>query len=465
MYMPGRSDYSAQSGQIPRPWLRAKFGSASVALKVRAFRWWFFSQVFSASGTMTQGVAQSWLVLRLTGSALLLALVATFTFGPSLLGGALAGSLVDRFDRRRILLATQTVFFVLAVAFGILEVLGLAPVWVIFAFGLANGIVGAIDSPARQVFVLDLVGPERTANAVSLNEIVINSSRVLGPAVGGALLATVGAATCFFFNALSYLPPLAVVVVLMWRRGWASTQPRLGERRRGHVREGLVYAWRAPVIRSCLCFAVAGGMLFNMATTLPLMATRAFHTGAGAYGSMLAAFGAGALFGALFAGSEAWPSGRKVRALVLVTGLEVCLAAAAPWIGLLYAGLVVAGLLSIWFISLANALVQLRAEPGLRGRVMGTWVMALPGMTPLTSLLVGAVASWAGGGLGAREAFGLAGVALVVSAAAGWRALADKGAPNQRSASDGGPRSGGLLVLPARRQVSQFPVPGEHEVG
>lgn len=381
----------------------------------------------------------SWLVLRMTQSAVLLALVTTFSFGPSLVVGPMAGSLVDRYDRRHLLLVTQSAFCVLALGFGALQLAGLARVWVIFAFALANGFVSAADSPARQVFVLDLVGPGRTANAVALNEVVINTSRVLGPAVGAVLLATAGAAVCFFFNAVSYFPPLAVVIALLARQGWASAHQdsagRHGHVR--HVRQGLAYAWHKPAIRSCLLFAVAGGMLFNMGTTLPLMATRAFRAGAGTYGSMMAAFGAGALFGAVFAGSSPWPRSRHVRALVLATGIEVCLAAAAPWIGLLYAGLVLAGMLSIWYISLANALVQLRAEPGLRGRVMGAWTMALPGMGPFTSLLAGALASWGGGGLGAREAFGLAGVAMVASAAVGWRSLADEG-----------PRTGAAVVLP-----------------
>lgn len=416
------------SSQSLRSRFRGRVSVAGEAMKVRPYRYWFVSQILSSSGNMAQAVAQSWLVLKMTGSAFLLALTATVMFAPSLAGGAVAGSFVDRFDRRHLLAVTQLAFFALAASFGGLYAAGLVRVWVIFVFAFASGVVNCFDAPARQVFVLDLVGPERTANAISLYEVVLNASRVLGPAVGGVLLATVGVAACFFVNAASFLPPLAVIFVLLRRRGWSSTHVALGERRRGHVREGLVYAWRVPAIRSCLLFAVSGGMLFNMGSTLPLMATRAFHTGPGGYGSMMAAFGAGALFGAIMAGSGgSWPSGRRVRALVLATGIEVCLAAAAPWIGLLYVGLALAGFLSIWFIALANTLVQLRSDPEIRGRVMGAWTMALPGMLPLTSLLVGGVATWGGGGLGAREAFGLAGVAMAATALLGWRSLSDTG--------------------------------------
>ncbi|HET9058539.1 MAG TPA: MFS transporter [Acidimicrobiales bacterium] len=407
-----------------------RFAGTGQVLKVRSFRWWFSAQVLSASGNMTQGVAQSWLVLRLTGSALLLALTATVTFAPSLLGGAYAGSLVDRFDRRHVLVVTQSSFFCLSLGLGALVLTHNAPVWVVFVFAFASGLVGTVDAPARQVFVLDLVGDGRATNAVSLNEVVINTSRVLGPSLGGVLLVTVGVGVCFVANAATFLPPLAVVLVLLRRRGWASTHVVPAERLPGHVREGLAYAWGFPAVRSCILMAVAGGMLFNMGSTLPLMATRAFHSGPGAFGAMMACFGAGALFGAALAGSETTlPAGRLVRLLCLLTGLEVVLTALSPSLGMMYLGMAVAGFLSIWFIALANALVQVRTAPAFRGRVMGAWTMALPGMLPLTSLLVGIVATLLGGAGGARTAFALGGVALVASAAYGWHALDDEGGP------------------------------------
>jgi len=396
-------------------------------MHVRTYRWWFFSQVFSASGSMMQGVALSWLVLKLTGSAILLALTATVTFAPSLFGGARAGSLVDRFERRQVLFWTQSAFFALSATLGALLVFGELRVWVVYTFAFGFGLVNMLDAPARQIFVLDLVGQDRAANAISLNEIVINTARVLGPAVGGTLLATVGVAACFLVNAVTFLPPLAVVVVLLHRRGWSGTHAAPGERRHGHTWEGVVYVWRKPALRSCVLMAIAGGMLFNMGGTLPLIATRAFHAGPEGYGAMMAAFGGGALFGAVLAGTgSAWPSGPRVRSLVLTTGLEVCVAACSPWEGMLYIGLALAGSLSIWFIALANALVQLRSDPALRGRVMGVWTMALPGMLPVTSLLVGTVATLGGGALGARLACALSGVALTASALVGWRALADQ---------------------------------------
>ncbi len=265
-------------------------------MRVRAYRWWLISQVLSASGGITQAVAQSWLVLHLTHSAFLLALTTTATFTPLLLGSAWAGSLVDRFDRRKVLVGTQSVYIVLGVALGALVVTGSVRVWMLFAFAFANGCISAIDAPTRQVFVLELVGTDCVASAIGLNEVVINASRVLGPAVGGALLATVGFAACFFVNAASYLPPLGVVVALLWRRGWAHTQATEEERGPGRVRKGLAFAWSNPAIRYSMLMAVAAGMLFNMGATLPLMATRAFRAGAGGYGAMMATFGGGGSF-------------------------------------------------------------------------------------------------------------------------------------------------------------------------
>jgi MFS family permease len=403
-------------------------GRVPPAIRVRAYRWWFFSQVLSASGNMTQAVAQSWLVLHLTHSAFLLALTATTMFSPMLLASAWAGSLADRFDRRRLLVATQSTYVLLGTALGTLVVTGAVRVWILFVFAFASGCVSALDLPTRQVFVLDLVGTDLIANAVGLYEVIINASRVLGPALGGILLATVGPATCFFVNGASYLPPLGVVVTLLWRRGWAQQRPTDEGAHHGGARTGLALAWRSPAIRYTMLMAIAAGMLFSMGTTLPLIATRVFHMGAGGYGAMMATFGGGAVFGALLAGSgPSWPSGRRVRWLGALTGAVVCLAAASPRVGLLFAGLAIAGFLSIWFIAIANALVQLRTEAGLRGRVMGVWTMAMPGMTPVTSLLVGGVATWGGGALGAREAFGLSGAALLATTGLAWRALADRG--------------------------------------
>ncbi len=396
------------------------------ALRAPVFRRWFVSQVLSASGTMTQAVAQSWLMLKLTGSGVDLGLLGSCTMLPMLLGGPLAGAMADRVDRRRLLVVTQSVFILLAGTLAVLTLTGSIRVWMLFVLGLATGTVAAPDAAARQVFVLDLVGGERLGSAVSLNEVVLNLSRVAGPALGGLFLATLGVGACFIANAASYLPPLAVLLGLHRARGAppAGVAARQPAQRRGAVRAGLRYAWRSPEIRSLLLMAAASGMLFNLGVGLPLLATRTLHLGGGGYGLLMAAFGMGGVAGALVASSRRpVPRGRAVRRLAAATGIAILATAGAPDVPLAFAGMAATGCLSIWFIAQANTLAQLRADPSMRGRVMGIWGMALPGTTPVTGPLVGLTAQTAG----PRAGFGLAGAALLLSAALGWQSLSAGG--------------------------------------
>jgi MFS family permease len=430
--VPSRAGAPTGAGTAGRPGLLQAFGS----LREPAFRQWFGSQVLSASGTMTQGVAQSWLVLKLTGSAVDLGLMASFTFLPLLVGGPWAGAIVDRFDTRRLLIVTQSLFIVLAGLLALLVATDSERLWMLFLIAIVTGTVAAPDSAGRQVYVFELVGTNRVASAVSLNEVVINTSRVLGPAVGGALLATVGVAACCFFNAATYLLPLAVLLAhrslaadtpavadVLAGRGVPTESSRARQRRAadpGGRLAGLQYAWHHPAIRVILLLAAASGMLFGL-LPLPLLASRVFGLGGGGYGLMMAVFGIGALPGAVLAGAgRSSPSGRSVGALAIATGLAIVATAYAPDLGLMLTGLAVTGCISIWFIARANTLVQLAADPAMRGRVMGAWNMALPGCTPLTSPCVG----WVSGEAGPRTGFALAGIALVCIAGSGWRALA-----------------------------------------
>lgn len=293
----------------------------------------------------------------------------------------------------------------------------------VFATALAGGCVMALDAPARQVYVLELVGRERTTSAVSLNEVVLNLSRVLGPALGGLLLAAAGTAACFAVNAATFIPPL--LVLLAFR---PTAPPRRRPVAPGHVRAGLRYATRTPVLRATLLLAVAAGFVFNLGVALPLVTTRVFHLGAAGYGAMMAAFGIGAIGGALLAASGGpWPTGRRVRMLAVVTGALVVATGFAPSLVAAFAGLFAVGLVSIWFIALANTVAQVRTEPTMRGRVMGVWTMALPGTAPLTGVLTGYVAETAG----ARAGFALGGGAMLLAAALTWRSLRDgRNGPN-----------------------------------
>ncbi|MDH2903621.1 MAG: MFS transporter [Actinomycetota bacterium] len=393
----------------PTPRWRTTFA----ALGVRSYRQWFFSQVLSASGTMTQVVALSWLVLQLTHSGVDLGLLTTAALLPLLLAGPFSGALVDRVDRRVLLMVTQSLYIALSVVMAIITATGTVKVWMVFATAFASGVVGAPDTAARQVYVNDLVGPERLNSAVSLNEVVINASRVVGPALGGLLLATEGVSACCWANALSFVPSLAVLV----------THRHIARVPRAHSTQhdprfivGWRYAWRHPTIRLVLFLAAASGMLFNMNVPLPLLATRVFHLGAGGYGLMMSVFGIGGILGGLAAAaSHALPRRSSVLILAAATGAIVIATASARNAGELYAGLAVTGCVSIWFIARANALVQFETELALRGRVMALWSMALPGCMPFLSPLVG----WVGTSVGARESFALSGATMLVLTGAG----------------------------------------------
>ncbi len=388
-------------------------------LQRRDFRWWFGSQILSASGNGTQVVALSWVVLQTTGNAFWLSVLTVCSWGPMLLLGPWAGSRVDRHDRRLILLLTQFLLMLAGLLLSLLDVLGALPLWTILAVSLGTGAVTSLDSPARQVFIVDLVGKDGLAGAIGLWEVVVNASRVLGPALGGVLLATVGPGACFLVNAVTLLGPLYVLWRLVPQAGPEQGRP---PRERGAIRSGVRYAWNNPTVRACLPMAAAGGMLFTMGIALPVLATRTFHLGGGGYGALLAAFGLGALPGALLASATRAPTGPRVRLLAAATGGSVLLVAFSPFLVLAFAAMALAGFTSIWFIATANTLVQLRSAPEMRGRVMGLWSMALPGTVPITGFAVSAVIET----LGARSGFACSGVALLLAALVGWNALADR---------------------------------------
>jgi MFS family permease len=410
--------------------LRRSFQS----LESPAYRAWFFSQVFSASGTMTQAVALSWFLLRLTGNSVDLGLMATFTFLPVMLLGPHAGALVDRVDRRKLLIMTQLAFGLLAAAAAAIIAAGVARAWMLFLITALNGIVFGPDSTARQVYVVDLVGADRLASAIGLYEIILNVSRVVGPSLGGVLLATVGVAACCAVNAASYAIPL--FVLLRYRPAHvaaAATGPQ--GRSSGSLLAGIRYAWRHRPIRVCVGLAAASGLLFNMGVALPVLATRSFHLGGGGYGLMMAVFGIGALPGALLTASgSARPTGRRVGVLALATAAAIAGTALAPALWLAIIGLAAVGLLSIWFIATANTLVQLASGDGMRGRVMGLWTMALPGAQVAT----GPFAGWVTQDAGPRMGFALPAMALTVIAGTGWRALTANPAASEDAGSLGG---------------------------
>jgi MFS family permease len=387
------------------------------ALRIRNYRLFFVSQTISMSGTWMQSVAQSWLVLELGGSSVDLGITVGLLFGPVLVLGAWAGALADRLDKRRLLLATQTAAALIAFVLGALTAADVITVWMIWVLAASVGVATALDMPARQSFVYEMVGPDDLANAVGLNAVIINSSRIIGPAIGGLLIASVGVAACFFVNAASFL---AVIAALLAMRSAELFRARPVERRPGQVRAGVRYVWRTPALRVPLVMmAVVSTLAYNFSVVLPLLARSVYGRGGGGYGALFAAMGVGALAGALLMASRARPSRRLLVVSAFLFGLFTLLLAVAPGYAWGLAILVPLGAAGVLFVSTTNSLLQLNAADAMRGRVMALWAVVFLGSTPIGGPLTGLLVR----GFGVRTAVAIGGCAALATAAGAFWAL------------------------------------------
>jgi MFS family permease len=387
------------------------------SLRIYNYRLFFFSQVVSMSGTWMQSVAQNWLVLQLTGSSVALGVTVGLQFGPVLVLGAWAGALADRVDKRKLLIATQSAAAALALVLGVLTLADVVTVWMIWVLAGLTGTAVALDMPSRQSFVYEMVGPDDLANAVGLNGVIINSSRIVGPAIGGVLIAGVGVAPCFLFNAASFL---AVIAALFLMRTTELFRSKPVARKRGQVREGLRYVWRTPELRTPLVMmAVVSTLAYNYSVVLPLMTKSVFGRGGGAYGALSAAMGAGALIGALLMASRARPSTRLLVASTFAFGAGALLLAVAP--GYVAAAVLLVGIggSAMLFNGTTNSLLQLNAGQAMRGRVMALWAVVFLGSTPIGGPITGLLVR----GLGVRWAVAIGGFATMATAAAAYPSL------------------------------------------
>ena len=372
--------------------VRAAVHQTFSSLRIRNYRLYFTAQLISVSGTWMQTVAQAWLVLHLTGSGVALGIVVGLQFLPMLLFGPFGGLVADRMNKRSLLYATQTAGGLLALALGLLVVTDAVQLWQVYLLAALLGVVNVFDNPARQTFVMEMVGRDDLPNAVSLNTVVMNASRVVGPAIGGLVITLVGLGACFFINAASYI---AVVVGLSMMRS-AELHPTVPvERAKGQIREGLDYVWHTPGLRNTLlAIALIGIFAYNFTVTLALLAKVTFHGGAGTYSLLTSCMGIGAVAGGLIAAHRARPTPRLLQVLALVFGGLLAAVALAPTLLTASVLIVFMGAASIGFIATANATLQLTSEPAMRGRVMALYAMAFLGTTPIGAPLVGAIAQW-----------------------------------------------------------------------
>jgi MFS family permease len=377
------------------------------SLRQRNYRLFFFGQLVSVAGTWMQSVAQSFLVLDLTHSGTQLGLTSAARFLPMFLFGPIGGVFADRMDRQRVLYVTQTLSGLLAGVFAVTVGTHSIRLWIIYLLALALGFVNVFDNPARQSFISEMVSAKDLPNAVTLNSVAMNMARVFGAALGGVIAAAIGLALCFACNALSFG---AVLVSLTAMRGSELFPAKRVSRQKRQVRQGLRYVRSTPeLFIPLLMIAVIGTLAWEFQVSLPLMASKVFHGGAGAYGVMASVMGGGAVVGGLISAARSRPRARALCLAAIGWGIAILAAAVAPSMALELAALVFVGYGSITFNSLAKTTLQLTARPEMRGRVMALWALAWLGSTPIGGPIVG----WAGQVIGARWALVIGGLAAL----------------------------------------------------
>ncbi|MBK7611968.1 MAG: MFS transporter [Actinomycetales bacterium] len=364
-------------------------------MRVHNYRLYAAGGLISNSGTWMGRVAQDWLVLtELTDhSASALGIATGLQFAPFLLLAPWSGMIADRFPKRRILLATQSTLLATALLLGALTVTGAVQLWHVYALALVQGLAQAVDNPARQAFVSEMVGPGLLANAVALNSASFHAGRMIGPGVAGLLIAAYGTGVAMLANAASF--PLLIVALLVMRA--RELQPAPLARGRGQIREGLAYVRGRPDLQVVMVLVfVLGTFGLNFQITTALMATRAFGKGPTEFGLLGSVMAIGSLSAALLSARRARP---RLRVLLLaLAGFTVAsgLAALAPTYEWFAVALVPCGLAALTAMTTANALVQLPVDPSVRGRVMALYMAIFMGGTPIGAPLIGRLGDWAG---------------------------------------------------------------------
>ena len=370
--------------------------SLFASLKVRNYRLFASGQVVSLTGTWMQRVAQDWLVLNLShNSGTAIGLTTGLQFAPVLLFGLYGGVIADRYNKRRVLVMTQIAAGLLALALGLLDLSGAVQLWHVYVLAFALGMATAIDSPVRQAFVTELVGPSLLPNAVSLNSATFNTARVLGPAAAGLLIAATGTSWVFLINAASFLAVLAGLLLMRDDELFAGKPVA---RRKGAVREGLNYVRKRPELVAITCLVgVIGTLGFNFQLTSALMIKNTFHHGAGSYGIISATYAFGSLLGALASAKRSAAARRRLVFIAAASyGVIEILAGLMPTYWTFFALLVPFGFATLTFSTAANTTVQLAAAPAMRGRVMALYLIVFMGGTPIGSPFIGWIAEIAG---------------------------------------------------------------------
>jgi MFS family permease len=363
------------------------------ALRHRNFRLYWSGQLVSLVGTWMQSVAQGWLMHRLTDSPFMLGLLGFAQFLPVMFFSLWAGVIADHVDRRRLLLLTQGGALLQSAALALIVTLGVVQPWMVLVLAFVFGIINSFDLPGRQSFMVDLVGKEDLSNAIALNSAAFNIARVVGPAIAGVLLATVGEAGCFWLNAVSYLAVLySLARMTLPRRGWTPMDFR---RVLDTMREGIRYARGVRPIRNLLLLlGFTAGIGFQYMILLPVYARTILRTGAGGYGLMVSAFGLGSLLSAVSMTRklDRWGLRRNLLIGLTCAGIGMGIFAWSRVLPLTLAMGFLAGFGLILYVATTNTMLQLTTEDRYRGRIMSLYTLMFVGTSPIGSLLAGGIA-------------------------------------------------------------------------
>jgi MFS family permease len=401
----------------------SRFTSGFRALRQRNYRLYWLGQLVSQTGTWMQTTAQAWLVLQLTSSPFAIGLVAVFQFLPVTLFALLGGAIADRVPRYRLILITQTFGLMQAAIFGLLVGTGLIQLWQVYLLALTQGLITAVDQPVRQAFAVTLVEGEDRANAIALNSMMFNSSRIFGPALAGLLIGLLGIAAVLYLNAASFL---AVLAGLLWMdRALLHEAPRRpGGAMLAQVREGLRYIGRTPeILLVMILMAGIGTFGYNFSVSLPLIGGFILHTSAEQYGLLGTFLGVGSLLGAFVTAFA-----KRINALRLLlsaVAFSLLLGSVALVSSYLVSAavLLTLGLAGVLFTTTASTLIQLRVPDELRGRVTSVYQLLFMGSTPIGGLLIGVLAHAFGVAVALLVCAGLC-LASVVGAYVYWRRTA-----------------------------------------
>ncbi len=393
------------------------FSNTFRALRNRNYRLFYFGQTISLSGTWMQTIAQAWLVLQITNSKLALGTVTMLQFLPITIFVLFAGVIADRVPKRNFILCTQALAMSQAFVLAALVWSGRVELWHVYVLAVVLGVSNAFEQPTRQAFVVEMVGKEDLMNAVALNSGMFNAARLIGPAIGGVVIATVGVKAAFLINGISFVPVIAGLLMMDMSRLYTMGRNKSGPMNPfGELREGLQYAFQTPpVMLIIILVAIIGTFGYNFTVMLPLVTRYVLHQGSVGLGFMTAAVGLGALISALLLASRERSTHYTLFAGALAFSLLLGAVALSQWFVVTLLFLLMLGLANTAFAATANTTLQLATPDYLRGRVMALYMLLFAGSTPIGGYLTGFLAER----LGVQTAVGIEAVLCLLGTAAG----------------------------------------------